>query len=394
MPALPLKTLSSQSVSETLAERIQQGVYAPGFPLPAERELAREFSCDRSAVRAALSDLTRRGLVSRKPGCRPRVSAAASRPAEHAPRRRESPGLRTIAVVLPQHDADHGSREIVRGITQALRSQEAPYRPLIFDTNLRTAPRTALEQEACDAVVQEGIAGAIVWPTLEDGSLDGWRTVQAQGHPVVFVDRCDPALPSDFVGVDNYAAAKEATEFLLSLGHTRIAHLTYAQTISPVQERFLGYRAALQAAGLAVDPEAVWSLPPGLVPQCVDEFADWLLAAAVPPTAIFAINDQIAHVLIARLEARGKRVPADFSVLGFDDDDMHSARPALLTTVRQPFERIGQRAAELLLRRLGPAPVPSAPHTVFQHVLLPTRLVERSTCRRLETQPQSFSPHL
>ena len=382
MPVSPLK-ISLQPIAETLAERIGQGVYAPDSPLPAERELAAEFSRDRSAVRAALSELTRRGLISRKPGCRPRVSAAAPRPAEHAPRRREASGLRAIAVILPQHEADHGSREIVRGITHALRSQEAPYRPLIFDTNLRTAPRTALEQEACDVIMQEGIAGAIVWPTLEPGSLDGWRAVQAQGHPVVFVDRCDPALPGDFVGVDNYAAAKEGMEFLLALGHTRIAHLTYDQQISSVQDRIAGYRDALNAAGIAPSLETVCALPPGASPQHVEAFVTWLLETEMPPTAVFAVNDQVAHFLIARLEACGKRVPADFSVLGFDDDDMHSARPALLTTVRQPFERIGQRAAELLLRRLGPAPVPAPPHTVYQHVLLPTRLVERSTCRFL-----------
>ena len=388
MPASPLKNLSLQPIAETLAERIGQGVYALGSPLPAERELAAEFSRDRSAVRAALSELTRRGLISRNPGCRPRVSAtggraADARPAEHAPRRREGSGLRAIAVILPQHEADHGSREIVRGITHTLRSQEAPYRPLIFDTNLRTAPRTALEQEACDAIMQEGITGAIVWPTLEPGSLDGWRMVQAQGHPVVFVDRCDPALPGDFVGVDNYAAAKEATEFLLTLGHTRIAHLTYEQKISSVQERISGYRDALHAAGIVLPSETICALPPGASSQCVEAFVSWLLETKTPPTAIFTVNDQIAHFLIARLEACGKRIPADFSVLGFDDDDMHSARPALLTTVRQPFERIGQRAAELLLRRLGPPPVPALPHTVYQHVLLPTRLVERSTCRPL-----------
>lgn len=387
MSASPLKNLSSHAITETLAERIHQGIYAPGSPLPAERDLAAEFSRDRSAVRAALSELTRRGMISRKPGCRPRVGAAAPRSAEHTPRRREAPGLRTIAVVLPQHEADHGSREIVRGIRHVLRSQEAPYRPLIFDTYLRSASCLVLEQEACAAVAEEDLAGAIVWSTLDDAVLDGWRSAQEQGHPVVFVDRYDDASPSDFVGIDNYAAAKDAVEHLLQLGHTRIAHLTGDEKTSTLRERAAGYRAALQRAGLPASSELVWALPEGTLPQSVDTFVTWLLETQSPPTAVFAVNDPTAHTLIARLEMQGKRVPADFSVIGFDDDDMHSARPALLTTVRQPFERIGQRAAELLLRRLGPPPVPTAyPSTVFQHVLLPTLLVERSTCRRLEKQ--------
>lgn len=364
-------------ILETLAERMAQGVYLPGARLPAERDLAAEFALDRSAVRAALVELARTGQIVREPGCRPRVGPAAG--ARPAPRTRPRPASRTIAVILPQHASDHGSREIMRGIAHVLHSQEAPYRPLMFDLNLRTAPRGVLEQQACAAVLDEDIAGAIVWPTLEPGSLDAWRGVQSAGRPVVFVDRCDDQFLCDFVGVDNREAAKEATAFLLAQGHTRIVHLTRDLPASSVAQRIDGYRDALTEAGLPFSSEQVCSLPNGAFPQCVDEFADRLLAQSPPPSAVFAVNDQIAHTLIAALEARGKAVPADISVLGFDDDDQYSARPALLTTLRQPFERIGQRAAALLLRRLGPAPPPA-----FQHVLLPTVLVERSTCRSLE----------
>jgi DNA-binding LacI/PurR family transcriptional regulator len=386
------KTLTSRRVVETLAGRIRQGVYAPGSRLPAERDLAVEFSLDRSVVRLALSELTRTGLIVREPGCRPRVSILPVGSASHlsvgltphlaepALRPRETGTLKAIGVILPQHEADHGSREIIRGISHVLRSQEAPYRPLIFDTYLRSASSLALEQEACAAVAEEGLAGAIVWSTLEDAALDGWRLAQQQGHPVVFVDRYDNALPSDFVGIDNYAAAKDATEYLLRLGHTRIAHLTGDEKTSTLRDRAAGYRAALQRAGLPASSEMVWALPAETYPQCMDQFVTWLLEAPSPPTAVFTVNDQVAHTLIARLEARGQSVPGDLSVLGFDDDDMYSARPALLTTMRQPFERIGQRAAELLLRRLAR----TAPPQTFQHILFPALLVERSTCRSLD----------
>ncbi len=367
-------------ILEALAERMAQGVYLPGARLPAERDLAAEFDLDRSAVRAALVELARTGQIVREPGCRPRVGPASGvRP---APRTRPRPASRTIAVILPQHAADHGSREIMRGIAHVLHSQEAPYRPLMFDLNLRTAPRGVLEHQACAAVLEEDIAGAVVWPTLEPGSLEGWRGVQSAGRPVVFVDRCDDDFLCDFVGVDNYDAAKDATRFLLALGHTQIVHLTRDLPASSVAQRIDGYRDALTEAGLPFSSERVWSLPTEAFPQGVEALADRLLAQVPLLTAVFAVNDQVAHTLIAALEARGKAVPGDISVLGFDDDDQYSARPALLTTVRQPFERIGQRAAALLLRRLGPNPPPA-----YQHVLLPTVLVERSTCRSLEKSP-------
>ena len=374
--------LTSRRVTETLTERIRQGVYALGARLPAERDLAVEFSLDRSVVRLALSELNRAGLIVREPGCRPRVSTPEGGRIAGRPPRKQEPGTRkAIAVILPQHEADHGSREIIRGIHHVLWSQEVPYRPFIFDTNLRTASQEILEQEACAAITQEGFAGAIVWPTLQGGSLDLWRSVQAQGHPVVFVDRYSDALPCDFAGIDNYEAAKEAVEYLLGLGHARIAHLTLASEASSIRERAAGYQAALSSAGLPPSAAAVHALvPDGSLTQCLDDFFTRLLGAEQPPTAVFAVNDQIAHLLIARLEAYGWRVPENLSVMGFDDDDMYSARPALLTTMRQPFERIGQRAAELLLRRLAH----TAPPQTFQHILLSTRLVERSTCRSLE----------
>ncbi len=376
------RNTASRRIMEVLTERIQQGFYAAGSRLPAERDLAAEFSLDRSLVRAALAELTRAGLIVREPGCRPRVAAAVSggpRSERHQAIRRAG-GLKAIAVVLPQHDADHGSRETVRGISHALRLHEAAYRPIIFDTYLRPTSPVVLEQEAGAAILKEGLAGAIVWPEAGRESLDCWRQVSAAGHPVVFIDRYDETMPCDFVGADNYEAARDAMAYLLGLGHTRIVHLTLDQAATSIREREAGYRDALRAAGPTV-PETVWALSTASYPACLDEFVSGLLAMSPAPTAVFALNDQIAHTLIARLEAAGKSVPADLSVLGFDDDDQYSPRPALLTTIRQPFERIGQRAAALLLRRLGPTPGPAA---AFQHILLPTLLVERSTCRSLE----------
>ena len=99
-----------------------------------------------------------------------------------------------------------------------------------------------------------------------------------------------------------------------------------------------------------------------------------------PPTALFAMNDALAHYFIVEAEAAGGRVPDTISVIGFDDLERYSPRPALLTTIHQPFDRIGSRAAGLLIRRLkspDPAALPS------QHILLPTPLVVRSTCQPL-----------
>ncbi|BDI28543.1 hypothetical protein CCAX7_005940 [Capsulimonas corticalis] len=364
-------------VLKVLEERIAQGAYQAGDWLPTERDLVQELGVNRAAVRDALTALADGGRITRLAGCRPRVAPEDGGRRESQKTSPSHPY--TIAIVLPQHDGDYASREIMRGISRVLRSQETPCRLLVLDINLATTLPEQLELEACAAVENENVAGAIVWPTLTAETSAGWRRLQRMGHPVVFVDRCDPEAPCDFVGIDNYTAAREAVEHLIALGHKRIAHLTDTEPVSAVRQRQAGYRDALLDAGLS-SMERMWMLPHLISDDAAPEL-DRCLDSDTLPTAIFALNDFSASLVIRHLESRGVRVPEQISVIGFDDSERYSARPGVLTTMRQPFERIGQRAAELFLQRLTSADPAARP---FQHVLLPTRLIERSTCRPLE----------
>jgi DNA-binding LacI/PurR family transcriptional regulator len=373
------KSRASRQILEILQDRIRQGTYSPGEHLPTERELSAEFGADRSAVRAALTRLAVSGLIVRERGRRPWVRQASDR----SPLRRRTPETttRTVAVVVPQHEADQASRLILRGVSDTLRSQAPACRVLIFDTNLRSAPRRVLEQEACAAIEDEGIAGALVWPTLEEGSIASWLRILEQGHPVVFLDRYEHTVPIDYVGVDNYTAAREATEYLLSLGHRQIAHLTNSDPASSVLERIAGYRDALRSAGIPEEEQPPLITPENAGEDWVEEFACSWKSMADRPTAVFVVNDFLAHRLVGLLEEHGIGVPEQVSVIGFDDADRYSPRPALLTTMQQPFERIGQRAAELLLRRLSERPQASR---WCERVLFPAVLIERRTCRPLD----------
>lgn len=374
------KSRASRQILEILQERIRQGTYTPGERLPTERELSAEFGADRSAVRAALTRLAVSGLIVRERGRRPWVRQSNDRAILR--RRASETATRTVAVVVPQHEADQASRLILRGVSDTLRSQAPAWRVLIFDTNLRSATRGVLEHEACTAVEEEGLAGAIVWPTLEEGSISSWLRIMEQGHPVVFLDRYEQSVPIDYVGIDNYAAAREAVEYLLGLGHRRIAHLTNGDPASSVLERIAGYRDALKSAGIHENEQpALISPDTAITEDWVDDFATAWKGMADRPTAVFVVNDFLAHRLVSLLEEKGVGVPEQVSVMGFDDADRYSPRPALLTTMQQPFERIGQRAAELLLRRLS-----ERPQQVrwCERVLFSTVLIERRTCRALD----------
>lgn len=384
------RPMGRQQLFLALQERIEQGHYAPGSWLPAERALAAEFSLDRSAVRSALAQLEAGGLIVRETGKRPWVRTGQASPRQtrsgsHLRSGLQTPTgrrteMQTIAAILPQHPVFPASLALMHGINTALRSAEAPFRLQVMDTHGVTALRAALlEQQALDSVLREKIAGVLLWHLGGDETLAQLREMEQHGIPIVFVDRFPPKLACDFVGGDNHAGIEAAIDYLRGMGHRRIAHLTSEEQSTAVAERLAAYRDTMLADGLPPCPEWI-----GIVSQDntshVASVFDQFFDLPDPPTAVVALNDSLAYYFIEECARRGKRTPEDISVIGFDDLEEHSPRPPILTTLHQPFDKMGRRAAEILLRRLSG---PEARQEPRQHVLLPTPLVVRSTCRPL-----------
>jgi DNA-binding LacI/PurR family transcriptional regulator len=171
--------------------------------------------------------------------------------------------------------------------------------------------------------------------------------------PVVTIDVAVPGVPHTLV--DDVAGGRLATEYLLSLGHRRVGFIGDsmhgAQAAGRLrlgfvssQRRLTGYRQALAAAGLAVDPDLVRRGPHG--PGCAQALACELLALPAPPTAIFAASDTQAIGVLAAADRCEVSVPGDLSVLGFDD--IESAALLGLSTVHQPLWDSGAEAARRL----------------------------------------------
>jgi DNA-binding LacI/PurR family transcriptional regulator len=157
--------------------------------------------------------------------------------------------------------------------------------------------------------------------------------------------------PLSAVAVDNEAGAERATSYLLDLGHRTVHHLAGPRTWLDAQEREAGWRRALTARGAAV-PEPFkggdWSARAGF------ELGRRIVADPAV-TAVFCANDHLALGLMRALQAAGRRVPEDVSVIGFDDiPDAEFFGPAL-STVRQDFDELGRRALVALIRAIGGA---------------------------------------
>jgi DNA-binding LacI/PurR family transcriptional regulator len=190
------------------------------------------------------------------------------------------------------------------------------------------------------------------------------------GFPIVCLDRDVNSRAVPLVQVDNRMGARLATEHLLALGHTRIAHIMGAP-LRISEERLLGYQGALTNAGLAPDSSLV-ALGDFTETGGHDAMEE-LLAAGSGLTAVFAANDLSALGAINAIVASGRSVPGDVSVVGFDDLRLARYTSPPLTTVRQPAREIARHSTELLLGMIA-GRQPGKLHHLF-----PPELVVRSS---------------
>jgi DNA-binding LacI/PurR family transcriptional regulator len=212
----------------------------------------------------------------------------------------------------------------------------------------------------CDAlVVIAPEAGADLLTALGEKTL-----------PFVLVNAGTPSGVAA-VDVDNQAAARDAVERLLRLGHRRIAYLGETQTNTNAEQRRAGWEQALRAAGQGIDPLLC---PDGyLTVTSGRERTEPLLRlpADQRPTALFCGNDWVASGALEAARARGVRVPEDLALVGFDDLPHAAQTDPPLATVRQPLQAMGEAAAQLAFALAGGEP----PRTL----LLPTAFLARES---------------
>jgi LacI family transcriptional regulator len=250
------------------------------------------------------------------------------------------------------------------------------------------------EREVLGSLAHDAVAGVIWWSVFGNANRDAARRLQDQGLPVVLVDNLVPDLSCDWVGVDDFGVAVQATEHLLQLGHTEIAFLAdcNGEYIYPTaSHRLSGYLDAMRRAvpdRFCLDTarfgdmhftfrEDLAGLPARVrerIVFCDDRPLETLLSTSPRPSALVVGNDHLAHRFLGELEANGMSAPADIAVVSIGDIDRFTGRQSSLTTMRQPFEQIGRRAVRLLLQRLRD---PARP---VQHVHLGTRLIVRKSC--------------
>ena len=255
--------------------------------------------------------------------------------------------------------------DVVRGV------EEAAYRQN-FAVMIGNFDQTEEKEKIFLEILQsESIDGLIVAPSR--GRDIHIRKVIENGYPVVCIDRGLVGIDVDVVKVNNEEGAAGAIDYLIGLGHTRIAHITGHPSIPTTRERVAGYEAAMAGRGIEIDPDLVRNSDSSY--QSGADLMQELLDLEAPPTAVFTANNLLTLGALKTIHEAGLDIPNDISIVGFDDMYWSVSLNPPLTAVRQSGYDIGSRAADLLLQKIA------HPNRATSSVVLDTELMVRQSCK-------------
>jgi len=308
----------------------------------------------RAEVSVATVSRALRGLPNVAPATRDRVRSAADElryEVDPQASRLATGRTMTIGLVAPLFGLWYADR-VVAGAETVL--AEAGYDLLVASVHDRPTLDAFLDRTRSFG---RRIDGALVIDLYADGHQ--LARLSELAVPVVTVGEDLGHFAS--VTIDNQRAAREATEHLIGLGHTRIGLVGGTQTegyLSPVpQRRQQGWEDAQRAAG--IEPDSGLVVDGQFTAEGGRAAMARLLALPEPPTAVFCASDRMAIGALHTAHRLGFRVPGDLSVVGFDDDDLALAFE--LTTMGQPVEALGADAATALLDAIGGTVLERAP---------------------------------
>jgi LacI family transcriptional regulator len=268
---------------------------------------------------------------------------------------------RTNVIGILVADIEPFSAELLKGAGAAIRARD--YELIVYSGSGHGKDNSGWERRYVSRLGGTLTDGLIlVTPTVVDVS---------DAVPIVAVDPHAGPSPLPSVHADNLAGAITATEHLVALGHRRIGFLAGRPDLESARQREQGYRDALAAAGIPVDPELIRVGDYEL--EMSEGPARQLLTLDDRPTAVFAANDLSAIQTLHVARSLGLSVPDDVSVIGFDNIPESALMAPPLTTIDQSIQEMGRRAVELLIGLIeGNLERPG-------QITLPTRLVVRQS---------------
>ncbi|MDR1216570.1 MAG: GntR family transcriptional regulator [Treponema sp.] len=316
-----------------LLEQISSGKLNSGDRLPSEKELCGSFGVSRITSKKALELLAEEGLISRLPGKGSFVGGGMRRKAV-----RNAPASHAIGLIISDFNDAFGAR--------LLYAIEETCNALGYHLILKLSRDSVAEEEkALKSLTNEDTAGILLLPVHGEYYNAEILKQILDKRPLVFVDRKMKGLPIPSVSTDNLATAKMGVEYLLGLGHKNIAFYSGpVEHISTVEARWNGFIKAFADLGIVLDPAFMCS---DIAGDGDLETVKKHLSGRPEITAAFASEFSISLTVKHAVEALGRGIPEDFSLITIDSPAYMPGGP-FLTFLQQDEYEIGKRAVEAL----------------------------------------------
>lgn len=359
------KKLKYYELMEELRKQILAGEIKPGEKIPSENQLSAAYKVSRQTVRKALQILQEEGYLYAEHG----RGTFCSEMMRHT---RKSKNIAVITTYL----SDYIFPRVIQGIDRIL--TENGYSILLKNTkNSRN-----LEAKCLEELLQKDIDGLIIEPSKSQifcKHINLYQMLDQYEIPYVFIQGSYAQMKDKpHILLDDCKGGYLVTQYLISLGHKDIIGIFKADDTQG-QQRHKGYVQALQEAGIAYDPDkVVWFYTEDRRKHPYEKMKQ--LAAERDVLffdAVVSYNDQIAIEVIQALTDAGLSVPQDVSVTGYDDSYLAATCRIPLTTVTHPQEKLGEVAAQMLLRIIKEGYGKGEEN----RILMEPELVIRESCR-------------
>lgn len=364
-------------MAESIREQIVSGELGFGQQLPSQKQLAIQYNVSLITVKRAILELVKEGFLRGHPG----KGVFVGSPISHA---HASPQTQTKSIGALITDL---TSPFYSSVLRAVEIEASHENYFVILSNTDTLVPN--EPKQIERLLAAGVGGIVVASRAHQNQLQPHlQKLLESGMPLVFVSYCDDHRVN-YIGTDNRLGGYMATKHLISLGHRQIAFVTPDKNNSLGNYRYAGYLDALKEAGLEKNEKLIVS---------IDEYTGEnrfhggyrigkeMLAEGKLPDAIFAFSDLTALGLKRAFLENNLRIPQDIALVGFDDIPMARQSLVPLTTIRQPFEQIGQLAFDTLKRKMN------GEKSVTRLSLMP-ELIVRKSCGAQEEQQVTINRH-
>jgi LacI family transcriptional regulator len=332
---------------------------------PTIHDIAKELGISASTVSRALNDNPRISQITRekikafaeKLGYRPNTLASNLR----------NKKSNTIGIVVPLINRNFFS-SVISGVEDVAFS--AGYNVVISQSNDNAAKEVSIVK----SMFLNRVDGLIISIAMQTSTFDHLKLFRRKNIPLVFFDRAVAEIETDKIVVDDFAGGFRVTQHLIDEGYKRIGLIAGPQNLKIYLDRKNGYLEALQKNGFAYDESLIVYIK--LTSDEGTPAIDQLMSFPNPPDAVFCGNDTTALVVMNYLRDKGFRIPQDIGIVGYSNEPFSKVVSPSITTISQPGFEMGQKAAELIIRKI------ENKERTYQTITLPTELIVRESSNR------------